>query len=165
MKWSSMVVLCALWYSQPANACGMTSKLVPFEVAAGSVPVDAPSPDLPAPSAVVTEFVRGIGSNHATCDDTGLLTIVVEWPRGKYKPRDLGFQFSVVSGTSRLAIFPDTPVQAPLDGRRSDFLFMWQDGPPAQQEYIDLQVEVRAVTRDNQRGAPAKILVRAAPGG
>lgn len=164
MKWSCVVVLCVLWISPPVQACGMTSKLVPFDVVAGSVAVDAQSPDLPAPTAVVTEFVRGIGSNHATCDDTGLLTIVVEWPRGKYKPRDLGFEFKVVSGTSRLSIFPATPVQAPLDGRRSDFLFMWQDGPPSGQEYIDLQVEVRAVTRDNRRGAPARILVRAAPG-
>lgn len=165
MKSSCVVVLCALCCAPPALACGMTSKLVPFEVAAGSVPVDAASPDLPAPVAVVTEFVRGIGSNHATCDDTGLLTVVVEWPRGKYKPRDLGFEFKVVSGTSKHPIFPSMPVQAPIEGRRSDFLFMWQEGPPAQQEYIDLQVEIRAVTRENQRGTPTRILVRAAPGG
>ena len=164
MKRSCVIVLCALWFAPPAFACGMTSKLVPFEVVAGSVPVDVSSPDLPAPVAVVTELVRGIGSNHATCDDTGLLTVVVEWPRGKYKPRDLGFEFKIVSGTSKHQIFPATPVQAPLEGRRSDFLFMWKEGPPAQQEYIDLQVEVRAVTRDNQRGTPTRILVRAPPG-
>jgi hypothetical protein len=165
MKRSWLALLCALWLAPPAHACGMTSKLVPFEVVGGSVAVDASSPDLPAPVAVVTEVVRGIGSNHATCDDTGLLTIVVEWPRGKFKPRDLGFEFVVVSGKTPYPIFPATPVQAPLEGRRGDFLFMWTDGPPAQQAYIDLQVEVRAVTRDNQRGAPARILVRAAPGG
>ena len=159
-----VMALCALCVAPPAFACGMTSKLVPFEVATGSVAVDGPASDLPAPVAVVTEIVRGIGSNHATCDDTGLLTVVVEWPRGKYKPRDLGFVFTVVSGSSKHAIFPATPVQAPLDGRRGDFLFLWQEGPPSQQEYIDLQVEIRAVTRDNQRGAPARILVRAPPG-
>ena len=165
MKWSCIAVLCACCLASPAYACGMTSKLVPFELAAGSAATDASSPDLPAPIAVVTELVRGIGSNHATCDDTGLLTVVVEWPRGKFKPRDLGFEFTGVSGKTAYSIFPAIPVQAPLEGRRSDFLFLWKDGPPAQQEYIDLQVEVRAVTRDNQRGMPARILVRSPPGG
>ena len=82
MKWSCVLVLCALWFAPPALACGMTSKLVPFEVVAGSVPVDVSSPDLPAPVAVVTELVRGIGSNHATCDDTGLLTALFRWQPG-----------------------------------------------------------------------------------
>jgi hypothetical protein len=42
---------------------------------------------------------------------------------------------------------------------------MWQEGAPAQQKTIDLQVDVRAVTRDNRRGPATRIVVRAAPGG
>ncbi|HYM86000.1 MAG TPA: hypothetical protein VET30_04625, partial [Pseudoxanthomonas sp.] len=68
------------------------------------------------------------------------------------------------SGATSYAIFPEGPVQAPISGRSSDFLFMWREGAPAQQKPIDLQVEVRAVTRDNQRGPPTRILVRAGPG-
>lgn len=161
MRKSCAVVLCAWLVAPGAGACGMTSKLTAFEPVAGSVPADV---ELPAPVAVVTEIVRGIGPKHSTCDDTGLLSVEIEWPRGKYKLRDLGFEFKVVSGTTAYAIFPDNPIQAPIDGRRGDFLFMWQEGAPSQQQPIDLQVEVRAVTRDNLRGPSARILVRAAPG-
>jgi hypothetical protein len=164
MRKSCAVVLCAWLIAPGAGACGMTSKLTAFELVAASVPAAQADVGLPAPVAVVTEIVRGIGPKHSTCDDTGLLSVEIEWPRGKYKLRDLGFEFKVVSGTTTYAIFPDHPIQAPIDGRHGDFLFMWQEGAPAQQQPIDLQVEVRAVTRDNQRGPPTRIVVRAAPG-
>ena len=164
MKSKCVFMLCALFAAPHAFACGMTNKLVPFELAAGSRPADAVSGEVPAPIAVVTDIVRGIGPKHASCDDTGLLSVTVEWPRGKYKLRDVGFEFKVVSGSSTYAIFPEGPLQAPFRGRDSDFLFMWREGGPTQQAAIDLQVEVRAVTRDNQRGPPTRIVVRAAPG-
>ena len=47
---------------------------------------------------------------------------------------------------------------------RSEFVFLWQDGPPAQQQPIDLVVEVRAVTPDNRRGPPAHLRIAAPPG-
>lgn len=127
MRKSCAVVLCAWLLAPGAGACGMTSKLTSFEPVVGSVPVarvDAGRADveLPAPVAVVTEIVRGIGTKHSTCDDTGLLGVEIEWPRGKYKLRDLGFEFKVVSGTTAYAIFPDHPIQAPISGRRGDFL-------------------------------------------
>ena len=164
MKSKWILLLCASFAAQDVLACGMTSTLVPLAMAGGSAAVDANADELPAPVAVVTDIVRGIGPNHSSCDDTGLLTVVVEWPRSRYKLRDLGFEFKVVSGVTSYAIFPDGPMQAPITGRRSDFLFMWREGGPAQQQSIDLQVEVRAVTRDNQRGPPTRILVRAGPG-
>jgi hypothetical protein len=166
MRKSCAIALCACLIAPGASACGMTSKLTAFEPVAGSVPADVQQAgvELPAPVAMVTEIVRGIGPKHSTCDDTGLLSVEIEWPRGKYKLRDLGFEFKVVSGTTAYAIFPDSPIQAPINGRRGDFLFMWQEGAPSQQQPIDLQVEVRAVTRDNLRGPPTRIMVRAAPG-
>lgn len=164
MRKSCAVVLCAWLIAPAAGACGMTSKLTAFEPVAGSVPAAQADPELPAPVAVVTGIVRGIGPQHSTCDDTGLLSIEIDWPRGKHKLRDLGFEFKVVSGTTAYTIFPDSPIQAPINGRRGDFLFMWQEGAPSQQQPIDLQVEVRAVTRDNLRGPPARIVVRAGPG-
>ncbi|MET0815890.1 MAG: hypothetical protein ABWX88_11940 [Pseudoxanthomonas sp.] len=164
MKSRCVVVLCALFAAPHAFGCGMTSKLVPLELGAAGRPVEAAPGELPAPIAMVTDIVRGIGPKHASCDDTGLLSVVVEWPRGKYKLRDVGFEFKVVSGNSTYAIFPETPVQAPFRGRESDFLFMWREGGPDQQQPIDLQVEVRAVTRDNLRGPPTRIVVRKSPG-
>ena len=162
-KWY-VVALCALLYTPGAYACGFTSKLTPFEVAAGATATEDASGELPVPVATVTETIRGIGSNHATCEDTGLLTIAVEWPRGGYKLRDLGFEFRVVSGATPYAIFPEGVVKAPVEGRRSEFLFMWREGAPSEQKFLDLQVEVRAVTRDNVRGPPARVRVQSAPG-
>lgn len=165
MKSKWMIVLCALFAVQDAMACGMTSKLVPLALDAGVKPVEVVADELTEPVALVTEIVRGIGPKHSSCDDTGLLTVVIEWPRGRYKLRDIGFEFKVVGGQTPYPIFPEGPMQAPMNGRKTDFLFMWREGEPAQQKPIDLQVEVRAVTRDNKRGPPARILVRAAPGG
>ena len=161
MKRSCAIVLCAWLVAPAAGACGMTSQLTTFEPVAGSASVDT---ELPAPEAELTEIVRGIGPRHSSCDDTGLLAIKVEWPRGKYKLSELGFEFKVVSGSTAYAIFPEGPIQAPINRRHSNFLFMWQEGGPSQQQPIDLQVEVRAVTRDNQRGPPTTIVIRAAPG-
>ena len=79
------------------------------------------------------------------------------------KLRELGFEFRVI-GDDALAIFPDQPVAGRVDGRRSEFVFLWQDGPPAVQANIDLVVEVRAVTADNRRGPPAQLRIAAAPG-
>jgi hypothetical protein len=164
MKGKYAVLLCALLAAPHVYACGMTSKLTPFALAAGSASVETVG-EIPAPVVAVTEIVRGIGPKHSNCDDTGLLSLELEWPRGKHKLRDIGFEFKVVSGNPAYAIFPEGPIQAPVEGRSSDFLFMWQEGAPAQQKTIDLQVEVRAVTRDNERGPPTRIVVRAAPGG
>ena len=50
-----------------------------------------------------------------------------------------------------------------VDGKRSEFVFLWRDGPPAQQAPIDLMVEVRAVTADNRRGPPTQLRIAAAP--
>ena len=161
MKKLCVAALCAVFFAPGAWACGMTSKLVPFERDAGP---QVDSTGLPAPVAVVTEIVRGIGPKHSSCDDTGLLSVLVEWPKGKLKLRDVGFEFKVVGGNTAYPIFPEGAVQAPIDGRRSDFLFMWREGGPADQASIDVQVEVRAVTRDNLRGPPTLIRVRAAPG-
>lgn len=162
-KWT--VMLCALLAAPHVHACGMTNRLTPFALDAGNASAEAVDGEIPAPVLAVKEIVRGIGPKHATCDDTGLLSVALEWPRGKHKLRDLGFEFEVVSGSQPYAIFPEGPIQAPVAGRSSDFLFMWQEGAPAQQKTIDLQVDVRAVTRDNRRGPATRIVVRAAPGG
>jgi len=167
MRFRNALFVCASLVAGDAWACGMTGTVVPFTVAA-EVGQQAAAGDLPAPSATVTEIVRGIGANHASCDDTGLLTVVVEWPRGRYKLREVGFEFSVAAATGPAApgaaIFPQGPVQGRINGRNGEFLFLWRDGAPAQQAFIDLQVDVRAVTAQGQRGPPTRLLVRAAPG-
>ena len=165
MKGRWLVLLCALLAAPQAHACGMTNRLTPFVTGAAAAGTETPDAEIPTPVVVVGEIVRGIGPRHATCDDTGLLTVRLEWPRGKHKLRDVGFLFEVVSGAQPYSIFPEGPIQAPIEGRNSDFLFMWQEGAPTQQKTIDLQIDVRAVTRDNRRGPATRIVVRAAPGG
>ena len=89
--------------------------------------------EIPAPVVVVKEMVRGIGPKHASCDDTGLLSVAIEWPRGKYKLRDIGFEFKVVVRHPGLRDLSRRAGAGSLEGRNSDFLFMWQEGGPAQQ--------------------------------
>ncbi len=164
-KWSALAACALLAAPVCSLACGMNSTAVTFPVGEGVAAGDAPPGQLPPPPAAVVDIVRGIGANHATCNDTGLLTVMVEWPRGTTKLRDIGFEFSTLSPDPPYAIFPAGPVQGRIDGRRSEFLFLWREGGPAQQKPIDMQVEVRAVTRDNLRGPPTLLVIRSPPGG
>ena len=159
------MVLCAMLAMSDVSACALSSGITPF--ATGSqLPRQAEAGALKPPQVEIAGITRGVGTRHASCDDTGLLTLQLEWPRGTdYKLRELGFEFRVVSGDPGIAIFPDGPVAGRVNGKRSEFLFMWRDGPPDQQQPLELELEVRAVTPDNRRGPPARLRVSAAPGG
>ncbi len=165
MKSRYALCACVMLAMSEASACGMSSTAVPFETDRTQTARDAPSGELPQPPAVVSEIVRGIGANHATCNDTGLVTVLIQWPRGKYKLGEVGFEFIPVGGTIPYPIFPEGPVQGREARRRSEFLFLWSDGPPSQQKPIDMQVDVRAVTRDNQRGPATRLRLRSPVGG
>ena len=129
---------CVLFCAPAALACSLKTGAQPFVVQGQAS--NAAVEGLKAPLVEVVSITRGIGSRHASCDDTGLLSLKVEWPRGTdYKLRDIGFEFRVVSGEDSYAIFP-------------------------QQQAIQLQVEVRAVTADNQRGPATLATISAAPG-
>ncbi len=144
------------------NACNLSTGTTVF--ATHGVAAAADETGLKAPVLDLVSLTRGV-DGRASCDASGLLTLSVEWPRGTdYKLRDLGFEFRVV-GEDALAIFPREPVAGRLEGRRSEFVFLWKDGPPVQQSRIDLIVEVRAVTADNRRGPPAQLRIASAPGG
>lgn len=164
MKSRFALCACLLLAVSEAGACGMSSTAVPFQTAQTTAR-DAPPVELPPPPAVVTQIVRGIGSNHSNCNDTGLLTIVVDWPRGKYKLREVGFEFVPVGGSAAYEIFPQGPVQGREERRRSEFLFLWRDGPPSQQKPIDMQVDVRAVTEDYLRGPATRLRLVPPAGG
>lgn len=162
MQLKYALAICACLVMADAAACNLSTGTTPFAVAAA--PAEDAGDGLRAPALEMVSLTRGI-NGRASCDTSGLLTVSVEWPRGTdYKLRDLGFEFRVVGGEDRLSIFPGTPVAGRVDGRRSEFVFVWQDGPPAQQRPIDLVVEVRAVTPDNRRGPPAQLRIAAAPG-
>jgi hypothetical protein len=162
MQLKCTLAICACLVFADAAACNLSTGTTPFVVAAA--PAEDAGDGLRAPALEIVNLTRGI-NGRASCDASGLLTVSVEWPRGTdYKLRDVGFEFRVVSGEDRLSIFPMAPVTGRVDGRRSEFVFLWQDGPPAQQGPIDLVVEVRAVTPDNRRGPPAQLRIAAAPG-
>lgn len=155
------VALCALLAVSDAAACNLSTGVAPF--AKGQVASVRDDAGLKSPVLELVSLTRGV-DGRASCDASGLLTLSVEWPRGTdYKLRDLGFEFRVV-GNDALAIFPRDAVSSRVEGRRSEFVFLWRDGPPAQQAPIDLVVEVRAVTADNRRGPPAQLRIAAAPG-
>jgi hypothetical protein len=164
MLLKSIVVLGACLAMSNAYACKLSSGVSPFQVNAAPASESAPE-ELKPPEVRIVSVTRGVGTRHASCDDTGLLTLQVEWPRGTdYKVRDLGFQFRVVAGETAYALFPEGPITGKVEGRRAEFLFMWQDGPPTQQQPIRLEVEVRAVTQDHRIGPPTRFVVNAVPG-
>lgn len=164
MQMKVVAVLCAVLAVADAAACNLSTGITPFSVASTPSAV-ADDGALRVPELEVVSVTRGV-DGRASCDASGLLTLSLAWPRGSdYKLRELGFEFRVVDGEDRLSIFPRQPVAGRVEGRRSEFLFLWQDGPPSQQVPIDLLVEVRAVTLDNRRGPPAQVRITSAPGG
>lgn len=163
MRFRCAAMICVLFCAPQANACSLSTGTKPFTPSQSASNEHTEGLKMPVPE--VVSVTRGIGAGNASCDDKGLLSVRVAWPRGTdYKPRDLGFEFRVVSGTSTYSIFPEGPVSGRVEGRDSEFLFLWRDDAPGQQQPIQLEIEVRAVTQDNRRGPPARFSVNAAPG-
>ncbi len=93
------------------------------------------------------------------------MSIELRWPRGSdYDLDEIGFEYRVLSGEAPEGLIPTTVVVSPISGRKAEHQFTWQDAAAGQQQPLHLEVEVRAVTRDRQRGAPARLRIDA-PGG
>ena len=157
--WQCGLALLALAgaFQAKAQNCGLDSHHVPFQPDSGTTPVDVPEETLPAPELKALRLDRGVGSIPGRCDNLGILTLRLDWPRGDYKIDQVGFEFRVVSPQDPLPVFPAEPVAVTTGDRRSEVLFFWPDAPPAQQRPMHMLVEVRAVTRGNLRGPVATL--------
>lgn len=142
-----------------AQTCGLDSHHAPFQVDPGTTPADAPEDTLRAPELKALRLDRGVGGVPGSCDGSGFLTLRLDWPRGDYRIDQVGFEFRVVSTQSPYAVFPAEPVAVTTGDRRSELLFFWADDPPGQQQPLRMEVEVRAVTRNNLRGPPARLVI------
>ena len=150
-----LLLLCAL-PAQAEASCGFAGNMTPFQ-ADTSVLVD--NVLVPAPEVESASVVRGAGGG-ASCDALGFLSVEIRWPRGSdYDLDEVGFEYRVVSGEPPDGLLPAGVLVSPSNGRRAEHQFTWQDLPPEQQQPIHLVLEVRAVTRDRQRGVPARIAV------
>lgn len=155
MKLRYLLLLCAL-PAQAGAACMFTSNMTPFQADTSSLVDNA---RIPAPQIESTSIIRGAGGG-ATCDALGFLSVEIRWPRGSdYDLDQVGFEYRVVSGEVPDGLLPEGVLASPSSGRKAEHQFTWQDLPPGQQRPLQLVLEVRAVTRDRQRGAPARIVV------
>lgn len=155
MKLRFLLLLCALPV-HAAAACMFTSNMAPFQ---GDTSVLVDNTGIPAPEIEATSLIRGAGGG-ATCDALGFLSVQIKWPRGSdYDLDQVGFEYRVVSGEVPAGLLPEGVLVSPSNGRKAEHQFAWEDLPPDQQRPIHAVLEVRAVTRDRQRGAPARIVV------
>lgn len=159
MKLRFPVLPCLLMCLLPAPAvaaCAFTGNMTLFQID-GAVPVDNAA--VPAPEIESSSLVRGAGGG-ASCDGLGFFTVELKWPRGSgYALDEVGFEYRLVSGEAPQGLFAGTVLASPVNGRKAQHQFTWQDVPPDQQRPMPMVVEVRAVTRDRQRGAPARFVV------
>lgn len=157
MKLAYLMLLCAM-PAQAAAACMFTSNVTPFAADTSTLVDNA---GIPAPEVEASSLTRGIGGG-ATCDSLGFMSIQLKWPRGSdYDLDEIGFEHRVVGGDAPAGMLPEAVVVAPVSGRKVEHQFTWQDVPAGEQKPLYLQLEVRAVTRDRQRGAPARVTVHA----
>ncbi|MBP3985224.1 hypothetical protein J5837_12480 [Pseudoxanthomonas helianthi] len=156
---SVAVLVLACSAAAHAQSCGLNSHHVPFQVDAGTTPTDVDEETVRAPELKALRLDRGIGGAPGTCDGSGILTLRLDWPRGDYAIDQVGFEFRVVASQSPYAVFPAEPVAVTTGDRRSELLFFWPDDPPGRQQPLRMEVEVRAVTRNNLRGPPARLTI------
>lgn len=153
------IALCVLLVALPGPAvadCLFAGNMTPFN-ADTVAPVD--SAEVPVPEIESSRLVRGAGGG-ASCDGLGFLTVELRWPRGsRYPLGEVGFEYRLVSGDAPKGLFATAALASPVNGRRAEHQFSWEDVPPEQQRPMPLVLEVRAVTRDHRRGAPARIVI------
>jgi hypothetical protein len=150
-----LMLLCAM-PAQAAAACMFTSNVTPYQP---GTPALVDNARIPAPEIEDTSVTRGIGGG-ATCDTLGFMSVQLKWPRGSdYDLEEIGFEYRVVSGQAPAGMLPSGVVASPVSGRKAEHQFAWPDLPPDQQQPMDLVLELRAVTRDGQRGAPAQVRI------
>ncbi len=155
MKLRLLFLLCVL-PAQAFAACLFTSNMTPFPVIHPSL-IDNPS--IPPPEIEATSVIRGAGGG-ASCDALGFLSVQIKWPRGTgYDLDEIGFEYRVVDGAAPEGLIPEGVVTSPVNGRKAEHQFTWHDLLPPEQRPIRLMLEVRAVTRDSQRGAPVRVAV------
>jgi hypothetical protein len=155
VKLCLLMLLCAM-PAQAVAACMFKSNVTPYQP---GTPALVDNAQIPAPEIEESSVTRGIGGG-ATCDALGFMSVQLKWPRGSdYDIAEIGFEYRVVSGRAPDGMLPATVVASPVSGRKADHQFAWQDLPPDQQKPMDLVLEVRAVTRDGQRGAPAQVRI------
>lgn len=160
MKLWYLMLLCAM-PAQAAAACMFTSNMKPFQPDTSAL-VD--NVQIPAPEIEASSLTRGIGGG-ATCDALGFMSIQLKWPRGSdYDLEEIGFEYRLVSGKAPDGLIPAAVVSSPVSGRKAEHQFTWQDVPTDQQVPLHLELEVRAVTRDRQRGVPVRFRIDS-PGG
>lgn len=120
----------------------------------------------PAPEVLEVDIERGTGSDGYSCADAGTLTVELRLPKDSpFTMADLGFYFRVVSGEDILVghRVPLMPVAS--EGRRGSFILVWMDGAPADQQALDLEIEVFALSHDLEIGPPTRFKVQAGVGG
>ena len=110
---------------------------------------------LPAPGVRIVRLARGTAAAGGMCGGIGQLTLELDWPRSSvYKLDEVGFYFRVLGGRQPDRIFPLSPVTGTVTGQRARFFFIWQDGHPSAQRLLNLEVEVFAVNKGLEIGAP-----------
>ena len=156
----------ALWlggllslYALQAEACNLKTGLAPFVVDGSAVSRPAPEDALEAPEVKLVGVVRGVGGTAGSCDGSGMLILRLEAPDGDYEPSELGYEFRLVSAQSPYRMLPDAPVAVSADASRNEVVLLWPDDAPGQQQPVQMQIEVRAVTRDGQFGPATALAV------
>lgn len=121
---------------------------------------------LPKPEVKITSVTRGTAAPGASCDDAGIITLLVTWPKESlYSLDEIGFYFRASGNVASKYIFPNVPVASTkAKGNEVEFMFVWLDGHPKQQKPMDFELEVFAVNRGYEIGSSEKVVVQAPKG-
>lgn len=157
------LVLTTLLQASGVAACSMSSGYEPFEISKDAQPLDAPEDALGAPKAEVVSVTRGVGGVPGSCDASGILVLSVKPRSGDYKADDLGYEFKVLGNGAGKQAFPAGAVAIPKSNGRGELVLGWADDAPGQQRPLQLQVEVREITRGYLRGPATVVYIDTRP--
>ncbi|MCP3889939.1 MAG: hypothetical protein GY702_13870 [Desulfobulbaceae bacterium] len=119
---------------------------------------------LPAPVASVKSISRGKAAPGASCEDAGIIELIITWPHSPYGLEEVGFYFQSDNGFEPDLIFPLGPVTGEIKGNQASFMFVWLDGHPKHQKKLDFNVNVFAVNKGLQVGQPTTVNIKAKKG-
>lgn len=163
-----LIITAALALSMNAGACSFAPGYFGFDVSPSDFEMKMDKGVIalmPAPKVVLDEVVRGSSAPGSSCDDAGMISLTIEWPKDSvYKIEEIGFYFQSDNGIDPDLIFPLDPVKGEIKDNTAKFFFVWLDEHPKRQKVLDFKVNVFAVNKGLQIGQPTTINIKAGKG-
>jgi len=143
---NQIIVAALIFFSSSSFACSFVQMTEDFDIDAEFAPTPM------TPNFVVEKIVRGSDDgNIGSCSDAGILTL-----KRKNSPENpTGYIFEILTGEFEDQLFYPEPVRATERFEQEGlYKFVWLDGSNDEQEPINIEVKIVALSKSGERSKP-----------